>query len=156
MQTNTELFFQWAAPLALDLDAARESILISALSLHPMRKVSASNIGRLWLGLAGAVARGVAVDFILPAPARSHPATAINGQAAEALHAIGARCHFAPPARLLHAKTAVIDRATVWIGSGNWTAAATAHNHEAYLRITCNNIAERVRANWRAAGFIGA
>lgn len=156
MTQNTELYFEWAAPLAADLAAARWSVLITALSLHPLRRVAPTPIGRLWLELAGAVARGARVDVILPRPNRSHPATAMNGQAAEALHAIGAHCVFAPPGRLLHAKTCSIDAETVWIGSGNWTAAAAAHNHEAYLRVKSCAHAAKLRAHWFAAGFIGA
>lgn len=155
MHQNTELHFEWAEPLAADIAAAQSSLLVTALSLHPMRKVSASPLGRLWLEIAGAAARGLLINFILPAPSRSHPATAMNGQAADALRAVGARCHFAPPARLLHAKTACIDARITWIGSGNWTAAAASHNHEAYVRTVCPVIAERISARWATAFFLG-
>lgn len=150
------LFFEWADPLAADIAAAQHSILITALSLHPPRSSANKPIKRLWDAIAAAAARGVDVRFILPAPSRSHPATAMNGQAAAALHAAGVGVHYAPPSRLLHAKTACLDKSIVWVGSGNWTAAASAYNHESYLRIKSIELAHQLRTHWLDAGLIGA
>lgn len=153
MKTAT-VFFEWAAPMAADIDACNVSCLITSLSLHVPRTDTNKPINTLWRALKAAAARGVRIDFILPAPATSHPATAMNGSAAARLYDIGCRAHFATPGRLLHAKTAVIDENICWIGSGNWTAAASAYNHESYIRAESPDIAERLKTNWIEAGFI--
>lgn len=155
MLENTALFFKWAEPLAADIDAAQHSILITALSFHPPRSDADKPINWLWRAVKNAAARGVQVEMILPAPSRAHPATAMNGQAAERLRAAGCLYHFAPPGRLLHAKTAVMDARLVWVGSGNWTAAAAAYNHEAYLRIESAELARKMRTHWIDSGLKG-
>jgi phosphatidylserine/phosphatidylglycerophosphate/cardiolipin synthase-like enzyme len=154
--SNTELHTAWALPLVADIDAAQVSLLFTSLSLHPPRKMDDKPIARLWQAIEDAARRKVQIDFVLPQTSKSHPATAFNSSAAARLHACGAHPHAAPPARLLHAKTAIIDGSIVWVGSGNWTAAATAHNHEAYLRVCSPHLAAQLRNNWIKAGFIGA
>lgn len=146
---NVTLHFAWAAPLTADIDAAASHISISSLSLHPPRHAGASPIALLWDSLKKASSRGVIIDFYLPQVARSHPATALNQNAAATLHGIGVRVAFAPPANLLHAKTVAVDESILWCGSGNWTAAATAHNHESYLRVVCPSIAREMVNHWR-------
>lgn len=153
---NTTLHFAWAQPLAQDIASARHSILLTALSMHPPRSEKAGNLAAIWQAIAEAVSASVRVDVILPSPSKSHPATMFNGHAAERLHKLGAFCSWAQPGRLLHAKTCAIDQAVVWIGSGNITAAAATYNHEAYLRVESVEFAARLRAQWRAAGFLGA
>lgn len=143
-----DLHFQWAQPMAADIAGAMATVTISALSLHPPRHATGSNICKLWDALKAAIDNGAALDFFLPAPAKTHPATAMNGHAAERLHALGARVHFVQVQNLLHAKTVAIDNRLAWVGSGNWTAAATAHNHEAYCRIDSPAIAQRLAAHW--------
>lgn len=145
---NTTLHFDWAAPMATDIDAARRALVASSLSLHPPRRRSASPLSLLWLSLASALARGVSLDFFLPTPSRSHPATAMNGHAADELHKLGATVHFLPVENLLHAKTLSIDNEIAWVGSGNWTAAASAHNHEAYIRVINPQMATTLSLHW--------
>lgn len=152
---NINLFFDWAQPLTNDLDSACDSVLITALSMHPPRDNSTGPISRLWAALQAAAARGIRIDVILAGASKAHPATAMNNATAARLHAIGAHHHAAPPARLLHAKTAVVDNSIVWVGSGNWTAAASAHNHEAYIRTIHADMARAMRAHWQAVGLIG-
>jgi len=151
---NINLLFSWAAPLAADIDAARSSILISTLSMHPPRTQSGNNLCRLFDALAAAAARGLAVDVIMAAVSGSHPATSFNHAAAASLASMGCRAHFAMPARLLHAKTAVIDSFIVWVGSGNWTAAAATFNHEAYIRAESSVMAASMLEHWKTEGFI--
>jgi len=148
MDHNTTLPFEWAAPMTADIDAAQVSICISSLSLHPPRAAKESNIGRLWSALEAATARGVEVLFFLPQSSKAHPATAYNESAAAKLHHIGAKVHTLGAAHLLHAKTVSIDDALAWVGSGNWTAAASAHNREAYLRAASPLVAARLRLHW--------
>jgi len=145
---NTTLHFEWAAPMATDIDRAMTSICISSLSLHPPRASRASNIGRLWDSLEAATGRGLSLAFFMPQSSKAHPATAFNESAAARLHAIGATVHTLPSAYLLHAKTVSIDDAIAWVGSGNWTAAGSTHNREAYLRAESSRIAARLRNHW--------
>lgn len=154
MPTNTQLFFEWADPLCADLREARSRIIITALSLHPPRTSADKPIFRLWQALSEATGKQVQVDFILPLPSKAHPATMQNMSAAQKLHDLGAHCHFAPADRLLHAKTVAIDNQIVWIGSGNWTAAASAYNHECYIRADTRALAIRLREKWIEAGFL--
>lgn len=151
---TTELLFKWADRMAADLDAAKTSVLITSLSMHPPRANSQNAISRLWGAMQAAAARGVMVDVVLAATSKSHPATAFNNAAAQTLYAAGCRAHAAPVGRLLHAKTACIDDAIIWIGSGNWTAAASEYNHEAYLRAESPELAARLRGQWVLEGFI--
>ena len=148
MDSNTTLHFDWALPLVADLDAAASSVWVSSLSLHPPRVSRATNIGHLWTAIESAASRGLAVHFVLPRTNKSHPATAFNTAAGDRLHAIGAHVHTLNPARLLHAKTVSIDDALAWVGSGNWTAAASAHNREAYIRAASPQLAARLRLHW--------
>ncbi len=151
---NIDLHFKWAAPLAADIAAARYSVMISSLSMHPPRGRSGNNLGLLFDALAAAAARGVTVDIVLAAVSKSHPATAFNNAAAATLAALGCRAHFARPERLLHAKTCVVDFEIVWVGSGNWTAAAATFNHEAYIRAESCAMAATMRDHWISEGFI--
>jgi phosphatidylserine/phosphatidylglycerophosphate/cardiolipin synthase-like enzyme len=146
---NTTLHTEWAAPLARDIADARASVLITSLSLQPRKRDSAHPMSLLWRAIEFAIEAGAGVTFVMPAPSRSHPATAFNLSAAADLQAIGARVAFAPPANLLHAKTVCIDSQVAWVGSGNWTAAASAHNREAYIRAVCPALADSLSRHWR-------
>lgn len=145
---NTDLHFEWAQLMAADIAAAKLCVYVSSLSLHPPRRSSTTNIALLWTALERATLNRVTVNMYLPSPSKAHPATAMNQSAAERLHAIGVKVIFLPTVRLLHAKTVSIDDKIAWVGSGNWTAAATAHNREAYLRTTSPAIARRLAMHW--------
>lgn len=146
---NTTLHTEWARPLAADIADARSRVIISSLSLQPRKRDSQHPISLLWAALQAASHAGARCTFIMPSPSASHPATAFNLAAAADLQTIGVHTKFAPAANLLHAKTAVIDRALVWVGSGNWTAAASAHNREAYIRCASAQMAASMAAHWR-------
>jgi phosphatidylserine/phosphatidylglycerophosphate/cardiolipin synthase-like enzyme len=151
---ETQLHLFWAAPLAADIAAARESVTITALSFQPPRRKHSGALAVLWNAIAAAIANGATVTVVLPAPNRTHPAAAFNAIAATALHALGARSRLINSTRLLHAKTAVIDKRILWIGSGNWTTAATTHNHEAYLRVISPKLADHLLNNWRKTDLL--
>ena len=72
----------------------------------------------------------------------------MNGHAAKLLHDLGASVHFLQVDNLLHAKTLSIDESIAWVGSGNWTAAASAHNREAYIRCHSPNMAHSLSRHW--------
>jgi phosphatidylserine/phosphatidylglycerophosphate/cardiolipin synthase-like enzyme len=78
------------------------------------------------------------------------PATRGNYGAGRACTAAGIHIHYVTGNRLLHAKTCIIDKHAIWIGSGNFTAAAAHHNHEAYLRADCAKIAAEIVSRWEA------
>lgn len=59
-----------------------------------------------------------------------------NAFARDVLIALGVKAFLLPSMKLLHAKTVMIDNKIAWAGSGNWTAAASNHNHEFYIRTT--------------------
>ncbi len=126
----------WAAKQADDIAAAQHSITMTAISALPPTRNARGVWPAWWAALTDAARRGVDVQMILPAPSRAHPATRANARTAERLAAAGVRPVLVPGPRLLHAKTALIDDAIVWCGSGNYTAAAAHHNYEAYTRTT--------------------
>lgn len=132
---TTSIFFdRWALHLALDISAAQRSVIMTALSLLPPRTLKPDDFSGVWLALAAAVRRGVAVQMALPSPTVAHPATLRNDAAAAALRDIGAVPIMVPPINLLHAKTVSIDSRIAWVGSGNFTAAAAHHNRECWSR----------------------
>lgn len=152
---NTFLHHDWADALALDLAAAQSSARITTLSMQHPREPATTPHGRLFAALVAAVESGVRVGVSMPAPSRSHPATAYNNSAAAWLAERGIQVWWAPPANLLHAKTAIIDESIAWVGSGNWTRAACNHNRECYLRCESVNLAAQLAKHWRAVGLYG-
>lgn len=138
----------WAINMARDCTSARQSISASALSLLPPRHTTDSPFGQLWQAWCAAAARGVPVVFFLAAPSKSHPATAQNITAGALARAAGMSARYVPQPGLLHAKTLVIDERIVWIGSGNFTAAAAHYNHEIYCRFESVEIAQRILTRW--------
>lgn len=151
MNANTQLHMAgWAAPLAAECQQARHSIIISALSCLPPRTNTPGHWPALWQAWADAAARGIAVTLYLPMPTNHHGATVQNLQVAATAAAAGLNCRLIKGPQLLHCKSVVIDRHAVWIGSGNFTAAACHHNHEAYMRADCPAFAERILARWEA------
>lgn len=143
-----DIFDKWAEPMTIDCAAARNSITISAISLLPPRRSSDTPFWHLWASWVMASRRGAQVTFILPAPSKIHPATLNNLAAAQAAHDQGMHTRFVQQPNLLHAKTAVIDRSIIWIGSGNMTAAAAHHNHEIYTRGIDPTAAAAILSRW--------
>lgn len=150
---NVTLHHDWAPALAGDIASAERSIYITSLSMQLPRRAGATPHHLILDALTKAPARGVRVDVVLPPPSKAHPACAFNRQVAGVLHAFGARVWFAPVSNLLHAKTATIDEQIVWVGSGNWTAAAANHNREAYLRVASATLAQQQLRHWRECGL---
>lgn len=140
----------WANDLWDDCANAKTSIHISALSLQPPTPRGRGHWPELWDAWKNAALRGVQIDFWMAEPTPVHPATGKNYSAGEALAQMGAHPHYVKMPRLLHAKTVCIDRAVIWIGSGNFTAAAAHHNHEAYLSAYCPTIAEQLIKRWES------
>lgn len=150
-QANIEYHGEsWAAALAADCTGAQSSILASALSLLPPTPNASGSWPELWRAWKAAAARGVRVAVWLPVPSPIHPATRGNFGAGRACTENQIEIHYIAGARLLHAKTCIIDARVVWIGSGNFTAAAAHHNHEAYLRADCAKIAHELASRWEA------
>jgi phosphatidylserine/phosphatidylglycerophosphate/cardiolipin synthase-like enzyme len=132
---------QWAPAMAADCDAAGVSIHACAISCMPPRTAAPGAWPSLWASWCAAAARGLAVTLHLPAPLKAHGATHYNGEASRiaAAHGIRPRLKIGP--RLLHSKALVIDNRIVWLGSGNFTAAAASKNAESYVRIISPDIA---------------
>lgn len=126
----------WAGKIAADLKTARESVILTALSILPPRPSQHSDLATLIAEARAAAERGVMVLFVVPAPTKAHPATGRNATTARDLLASGVAVRLLNPANLLHAKTCTIDARTAWVGSGNYTHAAATHNHEAWIRTT--------------------
>jgi phosphatidylserine/phosphatidylglycerophosphate/cardiolipin synthase-like enzyme len=124
----------WASRIAADITTAQTRVIMTALSMLPPRVTSSDALSALWLALIRAAERKIAVTIIMPMPSEAHPATARNHTTAMALRAAGIITSLVPAQRLLHAKTATIDAAIAWVGSGNLTAAAAHHNREIYMR----------------------
>lgn len=140
----------WAIALAAECAAAQRTIHLSALSMIPPTPNGTGAWPELWCAWKAAAARGVAVHIWLAAPSPIHPATRANMTAGKAASSAGIQMHYITGNRLLHAKTAVIDATTIWIGSGNFTAAAAHHNHEAYMRADCPAIARQIIDRWQS------
>lgn len=133
----------WAYTMAQDFEAAKSSIVVTALSMHPPHPSIRSPHTVLIESLYKAAARGVRVRVWLGAPHASHPACALNEATRRALLARGIECRLVSGGRLLHAKTAIVDMASCWIGSGNFTSAAMHSNHECYAAFTSAESARR-------------
>jgi len=149
--TGAEIYYHgegWAEHMAEQCALARKSIHISALSMLPPGQNATGDWPELWRAWCAAARRGVRVDIWLPSPTGIHPATKGNIGAGRAIVAAGLGIHFVQGNKLLHAKTVVIDAASVWIGSGNFTAAAAHHNYEAYLQARCPKIARQLIERW--------
>ena len=139
----------WAGKMADECSKAKYSIHLSATSLHAPTPNGTGAWPRLWNTWVEAAARAVQVRIWLPAPSPIHPATRGNSTAGDKILAKGMWVHYVTGPRLLHAKTCIIDGEIIWIGSGNFTAAAAHHNHETYLRATCPAIAKQIIERWR-------
>jgi len=131
---------RWAAAIAQDTSKAAASVTMTALSMLPPRRKQQGDLALLLAACAAARDNGCAIEFIIAAPSRSHPATLRNHESAEWLNKQGFGTVLVPLPGLLHAKTALIDRATAWVGSGNLTHAAATHNHECWMRSTESNV----------------
>ena len=150
---NANIYYHgagWAGALAAESNLAMDSIHASALSLAPPTPKATGDWPLLWRAWIAAAERGVAVQIYLPSPTQIHPATKGNIGAMRALIAAGISVHMVQGNNLLHAKTCVIDAHSVWIGSGNFTAAAAHHNFEAYLRADCPKIARELITRWES------
>jgi phosphatidylserine/phosphatidylglycerophosphate/cardiolipin synthase-like enzyme len=140
----------WAAALAHECSRARTSIILSALSMQPPTPKASGDWPQLWRAMCEAPKRGVRVRVLLPAPSPIYPATKGNFRAGSELTKEGVEINYIKGPKLLHAKTAIIDNRAVWIGSGNLTAAAAHHNHEAYIRLDSERIACDLLKRWEA------
>jgi len=136
---------QWAQPMTDDINSALHSVTVTALSIHHPRSTKQSPYASLFTALRAAAERGLSVTVLAPAPSKTHPATAQNANTLAALAEIGAITHLIPLPGLLHAKTCVIDNSIVWIGSGNWTAAAAHYNREMYTRLVSARVARKLQ-----------
>lgn len=131
--TTRLLTANWLLTIADEISVAERCATITALSFHPPRATARGHIGTFWQAVAAAAKRGVSVTIIAPPPSKQHPACGMNIGAARHCAEIGATFIFKNLPGLLHAKTALIDGRLAFIGSGNYTAAAAHHNHEAYI-----------------------
>ena len=150
---SAQLFYHgagWAGAMAAECAAAQKSIHASALSMHTPTPNAAGDWPELYRAWCAAARRGVRVAIWLPAPTQIHPATKGNITAGRSASASGIEVHYIIGNRLLHAKTAVIDGTSIWVGSGNFTAAAAHFNHEAYLQAKCPHIAKQMIARWES------
>lgn len=147
---NVHLAENWAQELAVDCANAAYGITISSLSMQPPRHPSLTDFGILWQSWVDATRRGVRVEFFLASPSKSHPATARNASAGALAFQAGMHVRYVPQPNLMHAKSIIIDDKTVWIGSGNMTAAAAHHNHEIYVRFEAPEIAARIKKRWES------
>ena len=129
---------------------AQTTIHISALSMLPPTPNAIGDWPELWRAWCAAARRGVRVRIWLPAPMQNNAATRGNVNTGRIAVAAGIGINLLSGNRLLHAKTCVIDASSVWIGSGNFTAAAAHHNHEAYLRADCPAIARELIERWES------
>lgn len=132
---------KWAQTLTQDIKRAKTSISITALSMHITKGSATGVYAALFYELETAIKRGIAVSIYLPAASKIHPAASQNFTTLEHLRKLGALTHQVGLPSLLHAKTCVIDNRIVFIGSGNWTAAAAGLNREIYARIIDEKIA---------------
>jgi phosphatidylserine/phosphatidylglycerophosphate/cardiolipin synthase-like enzyme len=135
---------EWCEAMAAQCATARYSIHISALSMLPPTPNATGQWPTLWREWCAAARRGVRVDIWLPAPSAIYPASLGNLSAARKIVEAGMFIHSVPGNKLLHAKTCVIDKCSVWVGSGNFTAAAAHHNHESYMQTCSELIASRI------------
>lgn len=140
----------WAQAMADDCKAAKLTLHMTALSCQPPRTKTPGEWPELYQTWLDAVSRGLSVEIWLPTASPSHPATRFNLESARRMIADGINAHIIPVRNLLHAKTCIIDSKISYVGSGNFTAAAAHHNHEAYIRTECPLVATKLIARWKA------
>ena len=80
----------------------------------------------------------------LAAPQATAAATKGNAGAGKCAVAAGLSICYVRGQHLLHSKALVVDASTAWVGSGNFTLAATSENFESYLRVTDDAISDRL------------
>jgi phosphatidylserine/phosphatidylglycerophosphate/cardiolipin synthase-like enzyme len=140
----------WAEEMRTACDSAKISILISAMSMIPPR----TGVSNAWRSLfdswIAARKRGVAVAIYLAAPQQLPTATRGNNDAGAAAVRGDLSIHFVRGSRLLHAKSLVLDEKQVWIGSGNYTLAATSSNVEMWVNFESRVIADRIKKTLEA------
>lgn len=150
---NVTLRPAWALALAADIAAASWAVNITTLSFQIPRHPNDTPHGQLIAQILAAPLRGVRVNVSMPAPSKTHAACAFNLLSAKTLADAGCFVWWAPPANLLHAKTAVIDDNIAWVGSGNYTAAAANHNRECYMRAASHQLARDLLMHWKQCGI---
>jgi phosphatidylserine/phosphatidylglycerophosphate/cardiolipin synthase-like enzyme len=95
--------------------------------------------------LAAAAARGVAVRVLLDRdrPTDPYNSTIVNRQAKEYLEANGVPVRFDIEERLLHSKFVVVDRATVFVGSHNWSTGSFFEFDDVTVAIASSPLAQQ-------------
>jgi phosphatidylserine/phosphatidylglycerophosphate/cardiolipin synthase-like enzyme len=130
-------------PMVLaELDGAHRTLDVAMFTLTDSAVVAA---------LEAALARGVAVRVLLdPSERPSDPSAAsLRG------HGVAVRLYRSSGEKL-HAKAAVIDGASVLLGSANWTVSGFGHNHELDVAIPGNRaiasaFAQQFSSDWAAS-----
>lgn len=149
METNTKLLGpDWADSMAADISKAESQVIITALSVQPPKKWNKSRWTALYDSWVTAAKRGVLIKIWIPRPHNAYPATLGNMSAANKLSKEGIHCQLVRDSKLLHAKTCIVDEQITYVGSGNFTAAACNHNHEAYLRVDSRLLSLDLLARW--------
>lgn len=122
----------WADALSDIVAESRSRLSITGLSYLFPNRAALGPWRQLHSNIALAPVRGISVRVMLPAPSSAHPATAQNERTAKQFEQYGVRVQLIAPTKLLHAKTVLVDDKLACVGSGNWTQAATCHNHEVW------------------------
>lgn len=132
------------ARLLDDILTAKRSITATAyivrLSVIRHPTAPATIYDRLTLALLDAPRRGLQCRMLASNPLSSGSLGLIDRASRLALKETGWQLRQPPPARLLHAKTWLIDDSIIWIGSHNLTAKTMQRNIEASIRTTSQAI----------------
>ena len=102
--------------------------------------------------MEGALARGVSVRVLLDPSQRASDPSAASLRA----HGVPVRLYRSSGEKL-HAKAAIADRASVVVGSANWTVSGFEHNHELDVAILANPrlawwFEEQFDSDWASSG----
>lgn len=112
---------------------AETRVSLTALSFLPPRREKSDDFGDLFRAIRAGIKKGVEVRIIMPGSHIANPATLGNTRTGNHLLEEGCTVVLRKSPYLLHAKTAVIDHKSAWVGSGNFTAAAAHFNRECWL-----------------------
>lgn len=121
--------------LAAMIDAAEHSIRLDMYQLSPDASTSTAVMRMLWQALRAAPRRGVKCSAILGASLMAAPGTMMAERSRQALTDAGWLAICDRSARVMHAKTLVMDATKTLIGSHNWTGAGLSANTETSVLI---------------------
>lgn len=127
---------RWPALIALDIDAAAESLTVSGIATHDDNATTDACLSQFWSHIEAAAASGRDVTVVFPDIARGPYHTMPIEIEAQRLRAAGATVMLAPLEALHFQRMIDIDGAAMWLGGGRLNTPPTPEEGRQFLRTT--------------------